>query len=294
MPDDRAVSPEFPVDENAIRVSGEVSIPKANINIPTVPETAERPSSDVVVYRENEPAPAKRRMLYVDVRTILGDAVALSGFGLTTGLEGSVRITGSSNTPYSSSGRVVSRGGRYQAYGQNLAIESGELIFNGPLTNPTLNIRATREATDGTVAGIHLTGTPTALKSQVYSEPEKGDAEALSYLLTGQPLASADSEEGDMLNQAAFALGLTSAGSVASKIRNELGFETLGIQGGAENRQLVAGKRFGDRLLVEYAYGMIDNLGTLLLRYQLTNRLILESRSGTARMLDIVYSVKKR
>jgi len=289
-------SPDITVlfDDNAIRVSGEVRIPQANINIPNIPETAERPSGDVVVYRENEPAPARRRVLYVDVRTVLGNAVVLSGFGLTTGLDGSVGITGSSNTPYTSSGRVVLRGGRYQAYGQNLAIESGELIFNGPLINPTLNIRATREATDGTVAGIQLTGTPTQLKSQVYSEPAKGDAEALSYLLTGRPLDSADSADGDMLNQAAFALGLTSAGSIASKIRNELGFETLGIQGGAENRQFVAGKRFGDRLLVEYAYGMIDNLGTLLLRYQLTNRLILESRSGTARMLDVVYSVKKQ
>ncbi len=281
-------------DDNSIRVSGEVRIPKANINIPTVPETAERPSADVVVYREDASVPAKRRILYVDVRTILGNAVVLSGFGLTTGLEGSVRITGSSDTPYTSAGRVVLRGGRYQAYGQNLTIESGELIFNGPLINPTLNIRANRKATDGTVAGIHLTGTPTQLKSQVYSEPAKGDAEALSYLLTGRPLGSADSAEGAMLNQAAFALGLTSAGNIASIIRNELGFETLGIQGGAENRQFVAGKRIGERLLIEYAYGMIDNLGTLLLRYQLTNRLILESRSGTARMLDIVYSVKKQ
>ena len=281
-------------DDNAIRVSGEVRIPLANINIPTIPETADRPSSDVVVHREDEPAPAKRRMLYVDVRTVLGNAVVLSGFGLTTGLEGSVRITGNSNTPYTSSGRVVLRGGRYQAYGQNLTIESGELIFNGPLINPTLNIRATRKATDGTIAGIQLTGTPTALKSQVYSEPATGDAEALSYLLTGRPLGSADSAEGAMLNQAAFALGLSSAGSIVSEIQNELGLETLGIQGGAENRQFVAGKRIGERLLIEYAYGMIDNLGTLLLRYQLTNRIILESRSGTARMLDIVYSVKKQ
>ena len=289
-------SPDIAVlfDDNAIRVSGEVRIPKASINIPSIPETAERPSSDVVVHRADEPEPEKRRILYVDVRTVLGNAVVLSGFGLTTGLEGSVRITGNSNTPYTSSGRVVSRGGRYQAYGQNLAIDSGELIFNGPLINPALNIRATRKATDGTVAGIHLTGTPTALKSQVYSEPAKSDAEALSYLLTGRPLGSADSAEGAMLNQAAFALGLTSAGSIASVIRNELGFETLGIQGGAEDRQFVAGKRIGERLLIEYAYGMIDNLGTLLLRYQLTNRIILESRSGTARMLDIVYSVKKQ
>lgn len=281
-------------DDRETRVSGQLDIPKANINIFEVPETAEQPSPDAVVYRENEPIKARQRILHVDVRTSLGKEVFLSGFGLTTGLEGSVRIAGSSTTPYVSSGRVVLRDGRYEAYGQNLKIESGELIFNGPLTDPTLNIRATRTASDKTVAGIHLTGTPTQLKSQVYSEPALGDAEALSYLLTGRPLAKADSAEGDMLNQAAFALGLTTAGNIASRIRNEFGFETLGIQGGSENRQLVAGKRIGDRLLVEYAYGLIDNLGTLLLRYQLSSRLVLESRSGLVRNVDIVYSVKKK
>lgn len=297
LPDWRVTaSPDIAVlfDDRETRVSGELGIPTANVSIHDLPESAERPSPDAVVHRSDEPVRTKRRVTYVDVRTTLGEDVFLSGFGLTTGLEGSVRIVGSSNTPYVSSGRVVLRDGRYQAYGQNLTIESGELMFNGPLTDPTLNIRATRTASDKTVAGIHLTGTPAQLRSEVYSEPALGDAETLSYLLTGRPLINADSEEGDMLNQAAFALGLTTAGSVASRIRNELGFETLGVQGGSESRQFVAGKRFGDRLLVEYAYGIVDNLGTLLLRYQLSSRLILESRSGSVRNLDIVYSVKKR
>lgn len=282
------------IDDRETRVGGDLGIPTANISIHDVPESAERPSPDSVVHRVDEPTEAKQRVTYVDVRTSLGEEVFLSGFGLTTGLEGSVRIVGDSNTPYTSSGRVVLRDGRYQAYGQNLEIESGELIFNGPLSDPTLNIRATRTASDKTVAGIHLTGTPTQLKSTVYSEPALADAEALSYLLTGRPLQSADSAEGDMLNQAAFALGLTSAGSISSRIRNELGFETLGVQGGAGSRQFVAGKRIGERLLVEYAYGIVDNLGTLLLRYQLSSRLILESRSGSVRNLDLVYSVKKQ
>jgi translocation and assembly module TamB len=280
-------------DEKATRISGDIRIPEAGITIHEVPTSAVRPSGDVIVHREGQAAPARRRPVFIDVRTILGDDVNLSGFGLQTGLEGAVRINGSSNTTYAASGRVTLRDGKYQAYGQNLDIESGELIFNGPLTNPSLNVRATRTASDGTTAGIRLTGTPTQLRSEVYSEPPLADAEALSYLLTGRPLGNANAEDGDMLNQAAFALGLSSAGNVASRIRNDLGLETLGIQGSAENRQLVAGKRIGDRLLVEYAYGIVDNLGTLLLRYQLNNRLIIESRSGLARTVDLVYSVKK-
>ena len=60
--------------------------------------------------------------------------------------------------------------GTYQSYGQDLAIERGLLIFNGPLDSPQLDIRATRQI-DDIVAGIHLTGTPAALLSTVYSEP---------------------------------------------------------------------------------------------------------------------------
>ena len=280
-------------DERETRVSGNLAIPEASITIKTIPETTEKPSPDAIVHRGEAATVQPRRALTVDVTASLGEKVSFAGFGLSTNLEGAVRISGDSNSPYKGQGRVVLNEGRYRAYGQNLEIESGELIFNGPLTNPALNVRATRTAMDKTVAGIHLTGTPTQLSSSVYSEPPLGDAEALSYLLTGRPLGSANSAEGDMLNQAAFALGLTTAGSVASRVRNELGLETLGFQGGAENRQLVAGKRFGDRLFVEYAYGVVDSLGTLLLRYQLSQRLVVESRSGSVRNVDVVYSVKK-
>jgi translocation and assembly module TamB len=281
------------MDERTARVRGDLAIPKADVTFRELPENVARPSPDVVVHRGEEAAQARQFVVDLDVRTRLGDAVSLSGFGLTTGVEGAVRILGRSDTTYTSTGRLVLRDGRYSAYGQALTIDTGELIFNGPLSNPTLNVRATRKATDNTVAGILLTGTPNQPRSQVYSEPVLSDVEALSYLLTGRPLSNADAAEGDMLGQAAFALGLSSAGSVVSRVRNELGLETLGVQGTADNREFFAGKRFGDRLFVEYAYGMVDNLGSLLLRYQLSNRLVVESRSGAVRNVDIVYSVKK-
>ena len=296
LPDMQATaSPSITVlfDEKATRVTGKLGIPQANITARSVPEATDKSSADAVVHRGDAATETPHRMLFVDVTTELGDEVFFSGFGLTTGLDGSLRISGDSESPFQGFGRVVLREGRYRAYGQNLKIDSGELIFNGPLTNPALNIRASRTASDKTVAGIHLTGTPTSLTSAVYSEPALSDADALSYLLTGRPLNTANSEEGDMLNQAAFALGLTTAGSVASNIRNQLGLETLGIEGGAEDRRLVAGKQLGDRLFIEYAYGVVDNLGTLLLRYQLTRRLMVESRSGSVHNVDILYSVKK-
>ena len=290
-----AASPSISVlfDERAALVTGELGIPSADITIRAVPETAESPSPDATVHRsESTPSPTGRR-IDVKVKTVLGNEVRLTGFGLTTGIEGTVQLEGGSHTPYLGFGRLSLREGRYKAYGQELEIERGELIFNGPLENPNLDVRAIRRAND-VVAGIQLSGTPTQLSSDVFSEPPLSDAEILAYLLTGRPLSSATtSGEGDTLNKAAFALGLSQAGSITSQIRGELGLETLTVEGGAESGRIVAGKRIGNRLLVEYGYGLIDKLGTLLLRYQLNDRIVLESRTGTVSNLDILYSVKK-
>ena len=46
--------------------------------------------------------------------------------------------------------------------------------------------------------------------------------------------------------------------------------------------------------MVEYGYGLVDQLGTLLLRYRLSERLMLESRTGEVSNLDLIYTVRKR
>ena len=291
-----AASPSVTIvlDERTASVTGELVIPKANIDIKTLPETAESPSPDATVHRAEGAAPPAGRRIDVDVTTVLGDDVRFSGFGLTTGIAGSVRLAGGTHAPYTGRGTLALRDGRYKAYGQELEIERGELIFNGPLDNPDLDVRAIRRAND-VVAGIQLSGTPARLRSDIFSEPAMSDADALSYLLTGRPLASVTGAgESDALNQAAFALGLSGAGSIVTQIRGQLGLETLTVEGGAESGRIVAGKRLSDRLLVEYGYGIIDKLGTLLLRYQLNDRIVLESRTGTVSNLDIVYTVKKK
>ena len=298
LPDWRvAASPDIRLvlDERTATVTGQLEVPTADITVNSVPETAVRPSGDVTVHGDRSVDETAERRTRVDVAVGLGEDVRLTAFGLSTGVEGRVRIRGGTNETYTGNGSLSLEEGRYKAYGQDLEIESGELVFNGRLDNPQLDVRAVRRIeSDDVVAGIRLSGTPRQLRSEVYSEPAMRDAEALSYLLTGRPLSGSDAEDDDLLNSAAFALGLSQAGNIASQIRGDLGLDTLAVEGGSESGRIVAGKRFGDRLLVEYGYGIIDQLGTLLLRYQLNNRLVLESRTGTVSELDLVYSVKKK
>ena len=297
LPDWQLVaSPDLVIvmDEQTITVTGELAVPSADINLKSIPDSAQQASRDVVVHdRQQDDRPAPRR-IDVDVRTIVGDEVRFAGFGLETGITGVVGIRGGTRDPLLGFGRIVLAGGRYKAYGQDLTIETGELIFNGPLGSPNLNVRATRQAGD-VVAGIRLTGTPEELRSAVYSEPPLSDAEALSYLLTGRPLTGAvDAGEGDVLNQAAFALGLSRAAAVASQVQGKLGLDKLAVEGGGKSGRIVAGKRIGDRLVVEYGYGLIDKLGSLLLRYRLNERLFVESRTATTSSLDLIYSVRRK
>ncbi len=297
LPDVRvAASPDIIAvfDDQVTRVSGELAVPSADIEVRDIPQSAVTASPDVIVHRAEQEQESARRRVEVDVNAVLGDGVKIAAFGLSTGVTGAVRLTGGSHEALNGVGRLSLLGGRYKAYGQDLDIERGELIFNGPLDNPTLDVRAIRRTTD-VVAGIQLSGTPSQLRSNVFSEPPLSEAEALSYVLTGRPLASAsDTGDGDMLNAAAFALGVSRAGSIVSEMRAGLGLETLAIEGGPDDGRLIAGKRIGDRLLVEYGYGLVDNLGTLLLRYRLSDRFTLESRTGTVSNFDIVYSVKKK
>ncbi len=278
-------------DDRRVALTGTIFVPYANIVVNEVPETAESASPDAVVHREDA-RPDEQRRYSIDVRTELGDAVHIEGFGLTTDLEGSLRVLSSSDAVLQGEGRLGLLNGRFQAYGQDLRIERGELLFNGPLNSPELDIRAIRDAGEVT-AGVQLNGPPDQLRSTVFSEPAMSDAEALAYLLTGRPLSTASTGEGNRLNEAAFALGLSRAGAVTSQIQNTLGLDSLTLEGGADSGRIVAGRRLGGRLFVEYGYGLVDQLGTLLLRLQLTDRIVVESSSGSRHTLNIVYSVTR-
>lgn len=281
------------VAKERIQVTGSLHIPDAEIQIEAIPENARKPSADAVVHGREAPAPGVTQRTSLDLQASLGDEVSLSAFGLTTGLTGGLRVQANPGEPVTGNGRISLKEGRFKAYGQDYEVERGELIFSGPITNPLLDVRAVRRMTTVT-AGIRLTGTPEALQSDIFSDPAMSEAETLSYLLTGHGLAQADMGEGDLMNKAAFALGLSQAGIVTSQIRSSLGLETLTVEGGIDDSRIVAGKRIGGRLLVEYGYGLVDQLGTLILKYQLNDRLALESSTGSVSTLDIIYNVRRR
>ena len=148
-------------DGRVARVSGEVTVPEAQIEIAKPKQGAVNASSDVVfVGPEAEPANGRAFVLAARVRLVLGDDVEVDAFGLHAEPTGSLLVIEEPGRPTSASGELDVDGGTFQAYGQDLTIDSGRLVYaGGPITNPGINLRASRTADDGTVAGLQATGT---------------------------------------------------------------------------------------------------------------------------------------
>lgn len=290
-------SPDITIVGDALgwRVGGNLTVPRADIEIREIPVEAVAISDDVVVLGEEDIRVTATRVSGA-VRLRLGDQVRIKALGLDSGLSGELLVHRQQDRAMSAEGRITLVNGSFAAQGQKLSIQKGELTFTGPLDDPIVDVRAVRiiDTLDGTVtAGIHLHGRAQNLTSTVFSEPTMNDVDALSYLVIGRPLNQATEAEGGQLSGAAVSLGLRQATRLTEQIGQTLGLDQLSLSGdGGDTTALIAGKKINSRLYARYAYGVFSRLGTLLLRYKLSRRLTLEAGAGESQSIDILYSVE--
>lgn len=276
----------------AVVITGTVDIPKADINLKDLPEFSIDQSDDVVVIGEAEPGDAiKAVRMQPDVLVRLGNEVNFNGFGFSTRLVGGVRVTNSRNTIVTNGSlRIVN--GRYQAYGQDLRIADGRLVFNGLPKNVGVDVRAVRPVEDIGTVGIHLTGTIQKLKSTIFSDPAMQETDALSYLLTGQSLTSATGRETALLMQAVRGLGIDGSEGLIQRIGKSLGLDDLSIVTREDFRdsELQLGKRLGSKLYVRYLVGLFDSAHRLAVEYRVNKYLNFEVQAGMdEQSVDLIY-----
>jgi translocation and assembly module TamB len=87
----------------------------------------------------NTPKRTTRLNLALD----LGKQLRLKGRGIDTSLQGTLKLTNPQGR-LALNGTVRTVRGTYKAYGQNLRIERGEIMFSGPMDDPRLDIYAAR------------------------------------------------------------------------------------------------------------------------------------------------------
>lgn len=287
------VEPDLAVEHTAERLNlkGKLTIPEAAINLQELPRGSggggAKISSDVVVVdaQTQEEAATQSLPIYADVTVVVGEKVELAGFGLAAQVRGQLAVQERPGVPTSGSGEV-NVAGQYKAYGQDLTIREGRLLFaNSPLDNPNLSLTAVRVVEDVT-AGLRVTGSAKNPVLTVFSDPPMAQTEALSYLVAGKPLDQIRQSEGegDALQTAARSLGTAAGGLLAKNVGKRLGIDEFGIKdnemiGGAA---FTVGQYLSPRLYLSYGVGLFEPGEVITLRYKLTNDLSLQAQSGTS------------
>lgn len=279
-----------------IRLTGRVEIPKSMIEVKALPASIVAVSSDQVLLDANlQPLSVRTESLPVesDLDVVLGEDVHIAAYGLKARLNGALKLI-ASRGHMGLLGQINIPAGRFRAYGQDLVIQTGQILFSGPMDNPGLRIEAVRnpESTaDGVTAGIRVTGTAEAPEVKLFSTPQLSEEQALSYLLRGEGLGSEEGSSASMMTSMLIGLGTSQSGGILSEVGNAVGLRGLGVDttGTGDAQKVVVTAYVLPGLQVKYGVGIFDSLATLTLRYRLLPRLYLEAASGVDQAIDFLY-----
>ncbi|MFY0988984.1 translocation/assembly module TamB domain-containing protein [Halomonas sp. C05BenzN] len=308
------------VRPDRLQVRGQVQVPWARLEVGEMPASAVTPSPDEVIITRRDEIRDRRRAeraaeqgepeggesaaralaeagMAVDVQIDLrlGPDMQLLAYGLESGLAGTLEVR-QQNGPVQLFGDVNLVDGRFRAYGQDLLIRRGVLLFSGPPDQPLLNFEAIRnpEATqDEVIAGLRVTGSAAEPRLRVFSEPAMDEARALSYLLRGRP--PEDGDAGGALASALLGLTIGRTGGAVGAIGEAFGIDDLALEtaGVGDQSQVRVSGQLTEDLRVSYGVGVFSPIAELTLRYTLWRNLYLEAVSGAAQAVDLVYTFSR-
>lgn len=287
-PDGRAwISPalDLEVADGVARLRGRVDVPRAELALDRF-EQGVTTSSDVVVIDDPAAeATAAGLPLDADFTVALGDDVRLRGFGFDGRLSGELKLRDRVDREPRARG-TLELAGEVRAYGQQLDLERGTLRWgNVAIDEPTIDIRAVRPDSDPEV-GIAVTGTGASPIVDVWSRPPLPQAEALSWLMFGRPLAAADGNDAAQLEQAATSLG---GSAVAQAVAGKVGLDTASV---GESRALggtalTVGKRITPKLYVSYGMALSGAGQVVTVTYALRRWLALQVETGIEQRIEL-------
>ncbi|MGY0612585.1 translocation/assembly module TamB domain-containing protein [Luteimonas sp. A501] len=263
-----------------LQVSGRVLVPSARMDLERLSDGVSA-SPDVVVLDPVDPDEGPAMAMELDLTLAMGDDVHLNGFGLEGELTGELRVLSRAGREMTGQG-MLEVGGRYEAYGQELAITRGRLEWsNTPVSDPLLDIRAERKVGDVT-AGINVDGRASAPRARVWTDPSSDESEALALLALGRPLSSLSGRQASDLDAASAALN--AGGSLlAGQLGKQIGLDDAGVM---ESRALGGsvlgiGKQLSPRLYVGFGVSLLGTGQVLTLKYLLRKGFDVEVESST-------------
>lgn len=314
-------------------ISGSVLIPNALINLQTFSNSVSLP--DEVVYKQQRPeSPSSITGSSMDILVKLGENVALNVKGLKGHLDGALNLKQQPQGAINAYGELSVRDGTYKAYGQDLTIKQGELIFTGgPIDNPGISLRAAKKINntstytnasqlfdfnssnlqntgfgDTITLGVEVTGRLMKPQIQLYSEPAIfSQADILSMLVLGRPASQANKAGAQLLLTAISSMnvGGRSSTQLLEQLKQSSGLD-FNVQTNTNYNQLtntvsdstafVVGKSLSKRLYLSYNIGLSQtDTNMLTLKYMLNKFFSIQvSTSDTSSAVDFLYTSHKK
>ena len=277
-----------------IDLRGRVTLPYARIE-PAHLAKAVLPSSDEAIVGADVPARETQIKVFSDITLVLGERVTVNTQGLSGRLSGSITVTSDDTGINRGSGELKVEEGKYLAYGRNLDIERGRLLFsNGFISDPGLDLRAVKKFPDIT-AGVNVRGTLRSPRMTFFSDPEVAQSQIVSLLLAGgslestqnasDPSSRANAGRSDALIQG----GAILAQQVGGRFDIEAGVE----QDMTNETSLVLGRYLSPRLYVSYGVGLVEAINTVKMRYTVGDHWTIKTEAGTQRSADLVFTIER-
>ncbi|WP_445223296.1 translocation/assembly module TamB domain-containing protein [Burkholderia sp. Ac-20379] len=237
----------------------------------------------------DQPAPALGPRANIDID--LGNRFRFKGHGADLGLRGTITVMSAPGIALRAVGNVrVTEGSTYSTFGRKLSIENGFFTFNGPISNPGINILAMRRNQE-VEAGVQVTGTVQAPTAKLVSEPNVTDNEKLSWLLFGH-----GTDTGNNLGQQnTMTTALALLGSASGKrIAQTVGLDefTVGRSDvGLTDPQVVQiSKAINERFVLGYEQGLQSASNAFKATLNLSRFWAVSAYGGTFQGIDLNYT----
>jgi translocation and assembly module TamB len=282
----------FRLEDRQVAVTGEVVIPEACIQPADTAGAVLVSADERIVRPEAGPGAEQRFTVTSDVRLSLGNKVQVRAFGLSAAVTGAVRAQTAPQGGTMATGELEVAQGVYRAYGRELDVERGRLLFTGgSVTDPGVDLRATRELPGYTV-GVVARGPLRRPQLTLFSEPGLPQAQIASMLIVGRSSIQRDPGAPDSGVSATEQGGAFLAGQLGKYV----GLDDVGLIEDADTgtgAELVLGKYLSPRLYVSYGISLVDEINTLKLRYTVGDRWVIAAESGKESAADVEYRIEK-